>query len=149
LSKPGIPRKIINIYTDHLAKQEAEIEGLNNLLIDYRSNFGPIDLSSSAEFQKAKLEREIQEIRKKNNDYQLQVRTFQSQLTIKQNTIKDMDRALKELIEEISETKNPEITASEERVNKLEVLNEKLDKAISDLEETLSSLLQQFRRRES
>lgn len=148
MSKTGIPRKIINIYTDHLAVQEAEIEGLNNLLIDYRSKFGLIDLSSSPEFQKAKLEREIQEIRKKNNEYQLQVRTFQSQLTIKQNTIKDMEKALDELIEEISETKNPEITASEERVNKLEELNEQLDKAIGELEDTLSSLLQQHRRKE-
>ncbi|MHA1989388.1 MAG: hypothetical protein ACW981_01835 [Candidatus Hodarchaeales archaeon] len=149
MSKAGIPRKIINIYTDHLAIQEAEVEGLNNLLIDYRSKFGLIDLSSSPEFQKAKLEREIQEIRKKNNDYQLQVRTIQSQLIIKQNTIKDMEKALDELIEEISETKSPEITASEDRVNKLEVLNEQLDKAMNDLEDTLSSLLQQHRRKET
>ncbi len=148
MSRVGIPRKVLDIYSNHIAQQEAEIEGLNNLLIDYRSKFGPIDLSSSPEFEKAKLERDLQEIRKKNNENQLQLRTLQSQLSIKENIVKDMENALQELMNEITETKNPEITESENRVNKLEDLDQQMNKNITELEESLKELLQQNRRKE-
>ncbi|OLS28147.1 MAG: hypothetical protein HeimC3_01090 [Candidatus Heimdallarchaeota archaeon LC_3] len=148
MSRVGIPRKVLDIYSNHIAQQEAEIEGLNNLLIDYRSKFGSIDLSSSPEFEKAKLERELQEIRKKNNENQLQLRTLQSQLSIKENIVKDMENALQELMNELSETKDPEITESESRVTKLEEFDKQMNKDIADLEESLKELLQQNRRRE-
>lgn len=143
MSRLDVPRRVLTIYQNHIAEQEAEIQRLESRIAEYSSKFGELDLSSSAEFQKAKLERELQELRKKNNEYQLKIQTITGSLNQRQSTVKDMEEAVKELTKKISGGKEDTFKAIEERVQSLENGNEKLDKQLAELQIEMQKILQE------
>ena len=102
MSKTGIPRRVLDIYSGHIAEQEAEIQALNKVVIDYTRKFGELDLSNSAEVQKATIERELQEIRKKNTSIRLQLETVQNSLIQRNKTVKEMEEAIETLTQKVS-----------------------------------------------
>ena len=138
-----LPRAIINIYSNHIGEQEAEIQTLTSKIIAYRDKFGDIDLSASAEFEKAKLERQLQELRKKNTDSQLNVETQVSSLTQRQKMEKQMEEVLKELSQKILGKDQDTFKAVGERVNALEEHDLNLDKEIEKLQQSLQQMLQE------
>jgi len=147
MSKAGVPRKVLEVYVSQIAGQEAEIKRLDTVLADYRRKLGPIDLSATAEFQKATAERDLQSIRKKNTDLQLQVSTLQSSTSEKLKMAKEMEEAVKQLTTELSKGGKSGVGQSEERVSKLQRRNEELDGDLATIEATLKELLQRHKKR--
>ena len=145
LSKSGIPRKILDIYSGHIAEQEAEIQALNKTVAEYTKKFGELDLSGSAEVQKATVERELQEMRKKNTSIRLQLETLQNSLTQRTRTVKEMEEAIETLTKKASGESGSSLKKLEDNVKSLEKKSEDYDIEITKLEKELNGLLQVHR----
>lgn len=145
MSKTGIPRRVLDIYSGHIAEQEAEIQALNKVVIDYTRKFGELDLSNSAEVQKATIERELQEIRKKNTSIRLQLETVQNSLIQRNKTVKEMEEAIETLTQKVSGGNETSLKVLEDNVKSLEKKIEEFDIEINKLEKELNGLLQAHR----
>ena len=145
MSKTGIPRRVLDIYSGLIAEQEAEIQALNKVVIDYTRKFGELDLSNSAEVQKATIERELQEIRKKNTSIRLQLETVQNSLIQRNKTVKEMEEAIETLTQKVSGGNETSLKVLEDNVKSLEKKIEEFDIEINKLEKELNGLLQAHR----
>ena len=131
-------RKVLNVYTEHIGRQEADISRLNSILDDFRSEFGPIEMSNHPEVKKASLERQLQEIRKKNQMLQIRIKTEENSIIELENGILGLQDTLQTLASEVSDK---EVTSLREEVKNLAEQEHKLDFEIREMEDKLQELM--------
>ena len=134
-------RKVINVYSEHIGRQEAENYQVKSILKDYRKKFGPLlELSHGSEVKKANLERELQEIRKKNQIQQIQIKTEQSNVQEQKQTLKQMEEVSDSLTNQ-SENEDEDISPLQEELKSLQSQSQEFDEKIRKLEDELRNLM--------
>ena len=134
-------RKVINVYSEHIGRQEAENYRINSILKDYRQKFGPLlELSHRSEIKKANLERQLQEIRKKNQLQQIQIKTEQKNVQEHNQTLKHMEEIFDSLTNQ-SENDEEGISPLQDELKKLESQSQDLNEKIRKLEDNLQNLM--------
>jgi len=134
-------KKVLNVYSEHIGRQEAENYQIKSLLKDYRNKFGPLlELSHGSEIKKADLERQLQEIRKKIKIEQIQIKTEQSTVQEQNLTLKQMDDVLDSLTNQ-SENVDEDIIPLQEEFKNLQNQSQEIDEKIRILEDELQNIM--------
>ncbi len=131
-------KKILKVFSDHAANQEAEINQFLSVLSDYRKKFGDLGISDSVVNQRADIERKLQEIRQENQTVQLQLTSKEKELSEQDHIFKEMDIALQELT---SQNVTKELSGLQTEVQTLEKKNTEIDEQIKQIEDELNDLL--------
>ncbi|MHA2366423.1 MAG: hypothetical protein ACXAC7_20870 [Candidatus Hodarchaeales archaeon] len=131
-------RQVLNIYSEHIGHQEAEISQLNSILDDYRNKFGILEISDRSEFKKANLEQQLQSIRKENQSLSLQIKTIENEITEQQLNLNQMNEMLQTLTRQPS---SEDLTSLQKNVNELEKITQELDKKVRVLQDELEQLM--------
>lgn len=131
-------KKILKVFSDHAANQEAEINQFLSVLSDYRKKFGDLGISDSVVNQRADIERKLQEVRQENQTVQLQLTSKEKELSEQDHIFKEMDIALQELT---SQNVTKELSGLQTEVQTLEKKNTEIDEQIKQIEDELNDLL--------
>ena len=131
-------KKVLMIYEDHLANQEAEISQLESLVSEYRNKFGDIGIKDSLASQKADLEKKLQELRHKNQTLSLSISTKEEELHQLQSSQKQLDDVLKELS---TENQSKELKDIQQTIDDLESKHSEIDSSLREKEEQINKLL--------
>ena len=131
-------KKVLMIYEDHLANQEAEISQLESLVSEYRNKFGDIGIKDSLASQKADLEKKLQELRHKNQTLSLSISTKEEELHQLQSSQKQLDDVLKELS---TENQSKELKDIQQTIDDLESKHSEIDSNLREKEEQINKLL--------
>ena len=131
-------KKVLSVYENHLANQEAEISQLDSVITEYRNKFGDIGIKDSLASQKADLEKQLQEKRQNNQTLSLSISTKEEQLTQLQASKKQLDEGLRTLT---SENQSNELKEVQKSIDVLEAKHAEIDNVIREKENQINTLL--------